>query len=503
MATDMGRGIIAPDNQDNIGTGASEMRTLAATTSAAIDDVSSTLQSEVDQRVRKDYALDTFLPRDEAVRYGIEGRPGKDGEQGPPGLPAAGAIPEDTAVAAFLESEDSQTGTLSRLLFPDRVHTPTASATSVEYWVAKDGDDGNEGSADYPLATLGAAVSRLPNVIRADHQYTIILAPGEWNEQLSLGHLTVQGTLTIKGSSGDRDRHKIYRLRGDTVIGHLRIEHITTTVKNASGPSFWFERCPYVEVENCVVESDPAIEKTPSGVIGLLADYGSNVFVTGSHFTGKRYGMRANYLSRIFSRDNTGENNTFGLGARWGGILSTHGTQPEGDTMLTNSSGGIITHEHGAKLGVKDGYGLIEEASHGDRAPVSRKYAIRSVVTGISEIPANHRLRIRVKARSYGYCMIDAKYGGQVNSSAGQGIQRQFGFVFRSSLMSSQSATTVFSHSMADTDMTLEHTGAEGEVDLIITPQTALSGRWGIDLGLSLMTQQEAPEVTSVTLEPR
>lgn len=36
MARDMGRGIIAPDNNDNIGTGASEMRTLGATTAAAI-----------------------------------------------------------------------------------------------------------------------------------------------------------------------------------------------------------------------------------------------------------------------------------------------------------------------------------------------------------------------------------------------------------------------------------------------------------------------------------
>lgn len=35
----------------------------------------------------------------------------------------------------------------------------------------------------------------------------------------------------------------------------------------------------------------------------------------------RRYGIRSNWLSRVFSRDNTGINNDFGVAARWGGIV--------------------------------------------------------------------------------------------------------------------------------------------------------------------------------------
>lgn len=45
---DMGRGIIAPANSDNIGTGASEMRTLASTAATAIDVVAATVDGKVD-----------------------------------------------------------------------------------------------------------------------------------------------------------------------------------------------------------------------------------------------------------------------------------------------------------------------------------------------------------------------------------------------------------------------------------------------------------------------
>lgn len=45
---DMGRGIIAPANSDNIGTGASEMRTLASTAATAIDAVAAEVGGKVD-----------------------------------------------------------------------------------------------------------------------------------------------------------------------------------------------------------------------------------------------------------------------------------------------------------------------------------------------------------------------------------------------------------------------------------------------------------------------
>lgn len=51
---DMGRGIIAPANGDNIGTGASEMRTLASTASTALDTLEATIGVALDGKARKE-----------------------------------------------------------------------------------------------------------------------------------------------------------------------------------------------------------------------------------------------------------------------------------------------------------------------------------------------------------------------------------------------------------------------------------------------------------------
>lgn len=51
---DMGRGIIAPANSDNIGTGASEMRTLASTAATALDALEASVGVALDGKARKE-----------------------------------------------------------------------------------------------------------------------------------------------------------------------------------------------------------------------------------------------------------------------------------------------------------------------------------------------------------------------------------------------------------------------------------------------------------------
>jgi len=66
----------------------------------------------------------------------------------------------------------------------------------------------------------------------------------------------------------------------------------------------------------------------------------------------RRYGIRSNLLSRVFSRDNTGINNDFGVAARWGGIVQTYGTQPTGTAdNYSVDSGGITVKPSGVILG--------------------------------------------------------------------------------------------------------------------------------------------------------
>lgn len=391
---------------------------------------------------------------------------------------------------------------LAHLAVPET--TATASSTTTDYWVSPTGDDKDTGSEATPFRTLARAVAAIPDLVRSDHHYKIHLAAGDWgDETFQLEHRLVYGQLTVTGTTGDREQHRVHRVRVNSIFGRVRFENITATrAGTLAGPSWWIESAmPWIEVYNCkALAVDPSIREI-SGVIGLLADYGSVVHAEASDFNGRRYGLRANYSSRIYSKNNTGEGNVFGVGARWGGIMNTYGTQPGADTTFTTDSGGIISRAMGAKLGLDSQFGLVQEDSQGDRPPTRRRYLIRSIVTGInSDIGPDQAFRVRIRAKSYGYATIRVNYGGQVNTSAGQGIEKVFGILLRSSTSTSEQEATVLDHSMGSQNVRLQHTGANGEIDLIVQPQAALAGRWGIDLDMSLMTQQEAPEVISVDL---
>lgn len=403
-----------------------------------------------------------------------------------------GATPDGLLPPAVLDGIDAHVAE----------HTPTASRTTVTYWVTINGDDADDGSQARPFRTIAKAVSMVPDLVRADHVYTITLGVGEWDEGVYLDHRVVYGQVIIEGSTEDRDLHKVDVVRCDSVLGYLTVRNLTTTRKRATGASFRFYRCtPMVLVENVRSESDSDVEKGVEGVIGLLADQGSNVLARDSDFGGKRYGIRSNYLSRVFSRNNTGSGNTFGLGARWGGIMSTSGTQPTGDTDLTNSSGGILAFEHGGKIGLPDEAGLVSTMGHGDSSPVIKRYHLHSGNTGINgNITNGQIIRARIRAPNDGPAFFRVAYGGQTNSNSAQGIERTFYGVIRRGSFSPASETTVFNHAFGDYTLELVHAGSNGVLDLRVGPLAALSGRWAIDVEMAFHRNVAAPVLESVTL---
>src|SRR5699024_9621189 len=225
---------------------------------------------------------------------------------------------------------------------------------TLDLYVSHGGDDSNTGSINSPFKTLSRAVEEIPDVIRKDHIVTVNLNSGVWDEILRIENKTIQGQLIVKGTTDDRENHKVLRVYTESLTGHVLLENLTTTVKNGNGQSFRLRRTSYIDINNVKVESDPDVEKGVTGVIGLLADYGTNARVRNSDFSGKRYGIRCNYLSRVFSTNNTGSNNTFGIGSRWGGIISTYGTQPRGSTNTRVSSGGEIITDSGGCTGLRN-----------------------------------------------------------------------------------------------------------------------------------------------------
>src|SRR5699024_11153385 len=104
----------------------------------------------------------------------------------PDGAPSPGAqialdaavdgIDTDAQGAEIIGDDATEVGAMVRDMFP------SGSAEHVEYWVAPDGSDTDPGTESRPFRTIAHAVSLIPDVIRAGHEYTISLMPGDWNE---------------------------------------------------------------------------------------------------------------------------------------------------------------------------------------------------------------------------------------------------------------------------------------------------------------------------------
>jgi len=210
-------------------------------------------------------------------------------------------------------------------------------------YVSTAGDDAASGGATTPLRTLAKAVSLIPEVIRANHFVNIKLLDGEWAEDLKLPAVLVLGRLVISGNKGNRSAVKVRSVSGHSILGRVEIYGVTTTRKDASGPSFHFTRSgPDIYIDSCHAEGDPS-ENEATGVIGYLADYGTTMHVRSSSATNKRYAFRSNYNSRMYVVDGDGSGCTFAIGARWGGIIGTYGTRPQAVNSLSSDSAGIVT----------------------------------------------------------------------------------------------------------------------------------------------------------------
>lgn len=378
--------------------------------------------------------------------------------------------------------------------------TPVASSANVDYYVSITGDDSNPGTSTKPFATINQALSKIPDMIRRNHVYTIHLGEGEWNEELVISNKLIYGELTIQGTTENRLNHKVIKVYCEKLIGKANFLNITTTTVDASGPSFEFSECtPHMYVKNCEALADPLVEKGVTRVIGLLADYGSQVYVEDSHFPGKRYGIRSNYLSRVFSKNNTGDGNSFGVGARWGGIVSIYGTNPTGDIEYNTDSGGIIGVGQGGVVGIKlPETGLIRDA-------VSLKeYLINANTTGHSEeIGTNMQIRMRFKRQFNGMTRLDLEYGGQSSLTSGQYAKALISGIMRETDILIPKKTLIDGMNFTIDDIIIQHVGSDGLFDVIVRPLQALSGYWGINLSISTLRHTRAPQLQSVTIESR
>ena len=380
----------------------------------------------------------------------------------------------------------------------------TKTTTSITYHVATNGNNNNTGtSPNNAFRTIAKAVSMIPNIIADDHEVTISIGTGEWNEAVLLSNITVNGELIVEGATDDRDNHKVTRVECERITGVLTIRNLYATTETTVG--FRFNRCaPYVYVTNVIAYGDPNGSER-SGYHGLLADYGSNVLVTASDFSSRRYGMRVNYLSRIFSSNNTGTGNYRGLGARWGGILQTNGTQPTGTTPRTTDSGGLILGSRGFMFDkereMSDFY-LQENIRYEHDGEASKRiYNIVNINNANRPIESNQKLVITFSYTSFGPVSLDFKYGGEQENSQPQHIYGHWTGNISTILRGGQ-LSIISSNQMSDSDVQVRKIPNEQTIELTIIPANANAGRWGVDLTIQMMrSRASAPKLLNVEIQ--
>lgn len=404
-------------------------------------------------------------------------------------VPPEGLDLADAAVVPGKEPVRFATGA-----FPARATTPTASAHNFTYWVAPDGEDSNAGSEGAPFRSVARALEMVPDLVRENHTYTITLKEGTWDETVRIANKVSFGHIVIQGANWQRDRYRVLRIEAESVLGFLTVRNLSTTVKTAQGASIYLSRCaPMVDISNVNVESNPAIEKGVSGCISILVDYGTHALVRGCSLGGKRYSIRANYLSRVFSRDNTGSGSTFGLGARWGGILSLYGEQPTGDTNYTTRSGGVIARDDGAQLGVAAEPSMIAAVSRVDRDPVRKLYHVGAEAIGhTGDIPPGRKIRARFIAPD-GYAVFRVTYATQVSSDSGAMVEKRFSGMVTQTELISPTETVIASQGMDPSGVSLTHFGEQGILDLIVTVPGSIAGMWGVEIDVSSLRAEGGP----------
>lgn len=417
----------------------------------------------------------------------------------------------DATVAALLSDDATQAATLAKARFS------TASPGTVSYWVAPTGADTNPGTSAAPFATLAKAVSMVPDQIRADHVYTINLTAGTWDEDLLLANHVIYGNLIIQGDASNRGAVRVRSVEVRRVFGAITVQHLTTTLKDNTGPAIRFTAAaPYMRVVNVVTEHGEGETEggSPTGaaVIGLLADHGSSVHVERSDFSLKRYGIRSNFLSRVFSQDNTGVDNHRGLGARFGGIISTYGTQPGGATPYSVTSGGLIVHSEGHEAGplskISGEPGIASSLESRPGMPGRKTWLLRSDTVGVdlpNGVDPGHRLRVHFQAGNPGpvNCAVTFGYTGQA-VTAGRYVERRLAgdvTLTRHTLTTMASGIVAPEGYDAEAIIQVGHTGADGSfyVDLIPPGSDGIRGSyWGVDIEMSIMNRYAAPILTRV-----
>lgn len=200
------------------------------------------------------------------------------------------------------------------------------------------------------VSSVQQAFDMLPSITAGAVSIRLI---GQTSAGGTLSNKMVLAPFEIRGNTSNRGTNGCGSLVFNNVQGRTKL--LTCAIATqVNGNAVVYEYCGgHHHVENIISEMPtPAepIDYSAGGNIdqgrGVMALWGSQVSVYSSRFSGRRYALRASYGGATLEcRDCTGDKNSIGVGARFGGLVTVHGSSPWGFNRTASMSGGIVSDE--------------------------------------------------------------------------------------------------------------------------------------------------------------
>jgi hypothetical protein len=211
--------------------------------------------------------------------------------------------------------------------------TPTETWANITLYVRPDGSDDNDGSANdaaNALKTIQEAISRLPK--RIDHTVTINVAAGVYDEAVSVNGFTGAGSFNFIGGISVSD---------DYVINSIAVSSCTCRVyvKGLKGTATTV--VPFTGISSYVLFDFCKVDIVTAAYAGVSISYGTGR-ISNCSISNRLYGISAG-ITTVYSHNNTGAGNTYGLYAHDGAQIGKYSTQPAGTTAAEYATaGGVI-----------------------------------------------------------------------------------------------------------------------------------------------------------------
>jgi hypothetical protein len=187
----------------------------------------------------------------------------------------------------------------------------------IEYYVNSNiGSDLNDGTKNKPFLTIGKALSNVPKTI--NHQVVIHIFKGIYSYPVVIEGFSGSGSLHILGHDYINtvtlpENHVIdnyISVRNNNVrifVENLKINHHIDVSYNSQ----------QIYINNCRIIS------TGLGGVGINFR-SSNGEITNCTISNKYMAIKAEYCATVFSSNNDGVNNTYGLSATTTGTIGKH-----------------------------------------------------------------------------------------------------------------------------------------------------------------------------------